>query len=298
MKLTENDVVCSPPPLFHCFGLVMGFLASFYYGSSIVFPADSFDPVRTVKAIVEEKATAILGVPTMYIAELDALEKTGHTITTIRTGLASGSPVAPSLMTRLRERMNVPGMLIAYGMTETSPVTFLTSLDDSDDRMFNTVGRVFPHTGAKVVDSQGRIVPCGVRGELCVSGFALQKGYYKDDAKTKEVMRQDKNGVVWMHTGDEGYLDKDGFGHITGRIKDLIIRGTLDDNCLKQCTHPRVIAFDRQGHRSVLTNAPRQVAKTFPPPRSKAGCCRTPPSERAASSASRTKSTAKSSPVS
>lgn len=256
MRLTENDVVCSPPPLFHCFGLVMGFLASFYYGSAIVFPADSFDPVRTVKAIVEEKATAILGVPTMFIAELEALEKTGHAITTIRTGLASGSPVAPALMKKLRERMRVPGMLIAYGMTETSPVTFLTSLDDTDDKMFNTVGRVFPHTGAKVVDAQGRIVPRGVRGELCVSGFALQKGYYKDDAKTKEVMRPDEKGVIWMHTGDEGYLDEDGYGHITGRIKDLIIRGTLGDTRLKQSTPPHIIAFDCQGYRSVLTNAP------------------------------------------
>lgn len=225
MELTVKDVVCCPPPLFHCFGLVMGFLASFIHGSSIVFPSGNFDPKLTLDAVVDEKATALLGVPTMFLAELEELERSPRDITTVRTGLAAGSAVPPSLMASLREKMNVQGMLIAYGMTETSPVTFITSLDDTEERMFESLGRVLPHTSAKIVDRDGKITPRGVRGEICTSGFALQKGYWKDEEKTLEAMRRDENGVIWMHTGDEGYLDAEGYGYITGRIKDLIIRG-------------------------------------------------------------------------
>ncbi|KAI8309641.1 putative acyl-CoA synthetase [Colletotrichum sp. SAR11_240] len=225
MQLTHEDVVCCPPPLFHCFGLVMGFLAAFCYGSSIIFPSDSFNAQRTIDAIMNEKATALLGVPTMFIAELEALKKSGHRISTVRTGLAAGSPVPPPLMESLRKEMQIVGMLIAYGMTETSPVTFITALGDTDDRMFKSLGRVLPHTGAKIVDTNGNIVPRGTRGEICTSGFALQKGYWKDEERTQEVMRTDEDGVTWMHTGDEGFIDDEGYGHITGRIKDLIIRG-------------------------------------------------------------------------
>ncbi|KAK7419599.1 hypothetical protein QQX98_003190 [Neonectria punicea] len=203
----------------------MGFLASFCHGSSIVFPSDSFNAARVLDAVVSEKATALLGVPTMFIAELDELTEHSHPITTIRTGLAAGSPVPPSLMASLRKRMNIQSMLIAYGMTETSPVTFITALDDSEEKMFGSIGKVLPHTGAKIVDGEGNVVPIGARGEICTSGFALQKGYWNDDAKTREAMRQDENGIVWMHTGDEGFIDAEGYGHITGRVKDLIIRG-------------------------------------------------------------------------
>ncbi|KAH6962481.1 hypothetical protein BKA56DRAFT_498316 [Ilyonectria sp. MPI-CAGE-AT-0026] len=225
MKLTKEDVVCCPPPLFHCFGLVMGLLASFCYGSSIIFPSDTFDAQKTIDSVVAEKATALLGVPTMFIAELEVLEKNPVKITTVRTGLAAGSPVPKILMENLREKMNIQGMLIAYGMTETSPVTFITSLEDPEEKMLNSIGRVLPHTGAKVIDINGNIVPVGGRGEICTSGFALQKGYWNDEAKTQEVMRRDEDGVMWMHTGDEGYIDAEGYGHITGRIKDIIIRG-------------------------------------------------------------------------
>ncbi|CAI0643810.1 unnamed protein product [Colletotrichum noveboracense] len=225
MQLTHEDVVCCPPPLFHCFGLVMGFLAAFCYGSSIIFPSDSFNAQRTIDAIINEKATALLGVPTMFIAELEVLKKAGHRISTVRTGLAAGSPVPPPLMESLRKEMQIGGMLIAYGMTETSPVTFITALGDTDDRMFKSLGKVLPHTGAKIVDTNGNIVPRGTRGEICTSGFALQKRYWKDEERTREVMRIDEDGVTWMHTGDEGFIDDEGYGHITGRIKDLIIRG-------------------------------------------------------------------------
>lgn len=212
----------------------MGFLASFCHGSSIVFPSDSFNAEKTLEAIVREQATALLGVPTMFIAELDALEKTKHRVTTIRTGLAAGSAVPPSLMNRLRKEMGVNGMLIAYGMTETSPVTFLTSLDDGMEKMFTTIGKVLPHSAAKIIDKTGQIVPRGTPGEICTSGFALQRGYWEDDAKTQEVMKADENGVVWMHTGDEGFIDMEGYGHITGRIKDLIIRGKFAQLSMSQ----------------------------------------------------------------
>ncbi|KAF5604202.1 4-coumarate ligase [Fusarium pseudocircinatum] len=225
MRLTQEDVVCCPPPLFHCFGMVMGFLASFTHGSTIVFPSDRFNARQTLDAVEAEKVTALLGVPTMFISELEQMESQPRKITTVRTGLVAGSPVSPSLMDELRAKMNVQGMLIAYGMTETSPVTFITSLDDPDDRMLTSLGRVLLHSAAKIIDTNGNIVFIGERGEICTSGFALQKGYYKDEIKTQEAMRWDENVVLWMHTGDEGYLDEQGYGFITGRIKDLIIRG-------------------------------------------------------------------------
>ncbi|KAF9250418.1 hypothetical protein DTO027I6_4047 [Penicillium roqueforti] len=225
MQLTPEDVICCPPPMFHCFGLVLGFLSSFFYGSSIVFPSDYFDVAKVVDAIIDEDATVLLGVPTMYVAELEVMAKTGQRPRRLRTGLASGSAVSQNLMNQLREIMGVEKMLIAYGMTETSPVSFITSLDDSDEKGTTTVGRVIPHTAAKVIDEKGNTLARGQRGELCTSGFVLQKGYWKNEEKTKEVMRRDENGVLWMHTGDEAMIDSDGYAHITGRIKDLIIRG-------------------------------------------------------------------------
>lgn len=225
MQLTPSDIICCPPPLFHCFGLVLGFLASFTHGSSIVFPSDFFDVHKVVHAIISENATVLLGVPTMYVSELEVFSKIGQRPRHLRTGLASGSAVSQGLMNELREKMGVQKMLIAYGMTETSPVTFITSLEDGDEKGTKTVGRVVPHTSAKVVGKNGEILGRGERGELCTSGFALQKGYWRNEEKTKEVMMADRDGVLWMHTGDEALIDEDGYAHITGRIKDLIIRG-------------------------------------------------------------------------
>jgi acyl-CoA synthetase (AMP-forming)/AMP-acid ligase II len=161
----------------------------------------------------------------MYISELEVMEKTGQRPRRLRTGLASGSTVSQSLMDQLREKMGVEKMLIAYGMTETSPVTFITSLSDPESKATTTVGRVIPHSSAKVIDSNDKLLRRGERGELCTSGFALQKGYWENKEKTKESMKEDENGVLWMHTGDEAILDDDGYAHITGRIKDIIIRG-------------------------------------------------------------------------
>ena len=203
----------------------MGLLASIYYGSTIVFPSDRFHAPSVVDSILREDATILLGVPTMFVAELEVLAKHTQRPRRLRTGLASGSAVPHALMDQLRSQMGVDKMLIAYGMTETSPVTFITSLEDSEEKRMTTIGRPLPHTGAKVVDSNGLTVQRGQRGELCTSGFALQKGYWRNEAKTAEVMKRDEHAVLWMHTGDEVLIDDEGYGHITGRIKDIIIRG-------------------------------------------------------------------------
>ncbi|KAL4756760.1 uncharacterized protein BDW70DRAFT_153926 [Aspergillus foveolatus] len=250
MRLTPFDVVCCGPPLFHCFGLVMGFLASFCYGASIIFPSDHFNASRVVEALIAEDATVLLGVPTMFISELEVLTTTAQKPRRLRTGLASGSPVSQTLMNEIRARMGVDKMLIAYGMTETSPVNFITSLDDPEDKRISTIGRVMPHTVAKVVDKQGRIVPRGQRGELCVGGYALQKGYWKNEEKTREVMKYDANGVLWMHTGDEVMIDEEGYGHITGRIKDLIIRG--GENIFPREIEDRLVAHGSITEASVV----------------------------------------------
>ncbi|CEL10960.1 hypothetical protein ASPCAL14067 [Aspergillus calidoustus] len=225
MQLNPEDVICSPPPLFHCFGLVMGFLASFCHGSTIVLPAEYFDAAKVAAALIRYDATVFLGVPTMYLGVLDTLAKTKQKPRRLRKGIASGSGVSPGLMKRIREKTGADQILIAYGMTETSPVTFITSMDDPSSKRATTVGRVLPHTAAKVIDKEGCILPRGARGELCTSGFALQKGYWRNEAKTKEAMRKDEHGRLWMHTGDEALIDADGYAQITGRIKDLIIRG-------------------------------------------------------------------------
>ncbi|KND87610.1 putative acyl-CoA synthetase YngI [Tolypocladium ophioglossoides CBS 100239] len=225
LRLNPNEVVCCPPPLFHCFGLVMGFLGSFTNGSSIVFPSPRFDPDLVLDAIEAERCTVLYGVPTMFVAELDANAKRRRNLTSLKTGLASGSPVPQALMNRLEQDMGIQTMLIAYGMTETSPVTFATSFGCPPEHRLDSVGTVFPHTAAKIIDLEGNIVPRGVRGEICTSGYALQQGYLDNEEKTKEAMRMDADGVLWMYTGDEGVIDKDGYCRVTGRIKDMIIRG-------------------------------------------------------------------------
>ncbi|KAJ4983157.1 4-coumarate-CoA ligase [Stagonosporopsis vannaccii] len=225
MHLTSNDIVCCPPPLFHCFGLVMGFLAALTNGSSIVFPADQFDASLTHDAIVRERCTALLGVPTMLTALLSVAPTKSPKISTVRVGLAAGSMVPAPLLDRLDKEMGIGRVLIAYGMTETSPVTFMMDLGDTSEKRKKGLGTVMPHTSAKVVDAKGRLLPRGSKGELCTSGYALMKGYLANKAGTNEVMQRDKDGIMWMHTGDECTIDEQGYCEITGRIKDLIIRG-------------------------------------------------------------------------
>jgi acyl-CoA synthetase (AMP-forming)/AMP-acid ligase II len=225
MAQGPDDVVCCPPPLFHCFGLVIGFLASFCCGNAIVFPSDYFDARRCVDAIMRERATILLGVPTMYLSIMEVMAQSGHRPRRLGKAIAAGTSVPQVLRTQLRQQMGVRQTIICYGMTETSPVTIMTSVDDPEDKQTVTVGRELPHTAAKVIDVQGNILPRGERGELCTSGFALQKGYWKNEKKTREVMKMDEDGVRWMHTGDEGIIDNEGYTQITGRIKDVIIRG-------------------------------------------------------------------------
>jgi acyl-CoA synthetase (AMP-forming)/AMP-acid ligase II len=225
MELMADDIVCCPPPLFHCFGLVMGFFSTLIHGGTIVFPSDHFNADLVLDAIVNEQCTTLLGVPTMFVAELEANETKNYTSTTLRKGMAAGSPVPLVLMEKLRKDMGIEGMVIAYGMTETSTITFSTSLQDSPENRAKTVGRVMPHVRSKVINARGETVRRGERGELCISGYALQKGYLNNKLKTSEVMKADEDGTVWMHTGDECIIDSNGYCHVTGRIKDIIIRG-------------------------------------------------------------------------
>ncbi|KAH8799738.1 hypothetical protein F5884DRAFT_868832 [Xylogone sp. PMI_703] len=225
LGLTPEDIVCSPPPLFHCFGIVIGFMAAFTHGVPVVFGSQDFDPAAIVHAVIREKCTVMHGVPTMFSAVLEYLQQTGLRINTLRTGIVGGSKVPPALLTEVRAKLGYQDIAVAYGMTETSPVSFMTESSDTIQQKLETVGRVLPHTSAKVVDNRNRVLPRGERGELCISGYLLQQGYYKNPEKTAEAMIYDENGVVWMHTGDEACIDEHGYCTITGRIKDLIIRG-------------------------------------------------------------------------
>jgi acyl-CoA synthetase (AMP-forming)/AMP-acid ligase II len=227
MLLTPDDTVVCPPPLFHCFGSILGYMATATHGSAIVFPAETFDPLASLKAVQEEKATALYGVPTMFLAELELIhngtvpyEGFQH----LRTGIAAGSSVPAELMRKLHKVLNLTELTICYGMTETSPVSCMTTTDDPLEKRINTVGRLLPHVEAKVVDpfDHSRILPVGERGELAVHGYLVMKEYWGQPKKTAEAMIPDSEGKVWMHTGDEASMDEEGYVSITGRIKDLI----------------------------------------------------------------------------
>ncbi|KAH7399064.1 hypothetical protein DE146DRAFT_695052 [Phaeosphaeria sp. MPI-PUGE-AT-0046c] len=224
MHYTSADVVCCPPPLFHCFGLVMGFLNSLSHGASIVFPSDAFDASLTLDAIAAERCTVLLGVPTMFIAQLEKLSTKPYKIASLRVGLASGAPVPIALQERLSRDMGIDDVLIAYGMTEVSPVSTMMDISDSKERKKGGLGSPMPHNTIKIIDHEGKIVPRGTRGEICSSGYALMRGYLNNPEATNAAIKKDENGVPWMHTGDEGYVDEE-YAHITGRIKDMIIRG-------------------------------------------------------------------------
>lgn len=204
MLLTPNDVVCCPPPLFHCFGCILGYMATATHGSAIVFPTESFNARATLQAIQEEKCTALYGVPTMFLEELSLIESgevSSEGFEHLRTGIAAGSSIPSELMKKLHRVLNLTELTICYGMTETSPVSLMTTTDDPIDRRINTVGRLMPHVEAKVVNPSNKkeIVPIETRGELAVSGYLLMKEYWADPEKTAEVMIADENGKVWMH---------------------------------------------------------------------------------------------------
>lgn len=250
MRLTEDDVLCNVPPLFHCFGLVLGNLAAWSQGACVVYPSEVFNPRAIVDALLAYKCTALHGVPTHFLgvfAEVERRQSEGEALDfgSLRTGIAAGSPVPIEIMRKLIDTLNLRDLTNAYGMTETSPVSFQSTPDDSIPARVETVGKVRPHIRAKIVDESGEVVPLNVPGEILVSGYVLQKGYWGEPEQTARSMKQDADGVLWMHTGDEGTLDADGYLRVVGRIKDIIIRGGENlfpvqiENAL--CAHPDVL---------------------------------------------------------
>ena len=221
MRLTEQDRLCIPVPFYHCFGMVLGNLACMTHAACMVIPNDSFDPLLTLQTVQDEQCTALHGVPTMFIAMLDHPEFATFDLQSLRTGIMAGSPCPVEIMRRVIHEMLQSEITIAYGMTETSPVSFQSSTNDPLERRVSTVGRVHPHLEVKIVDADGRIVPRGEKGELLTRGYSVMRGYWNDPQSSAGAV--DEAG--WMHTGDLATIDAEGYCNIVGRIKDLIIRG-------------------------------------------------------------------------
>jgi fatty-acyl-CoA synthase len=222
INYTEADRICIPVPYYHCFGMVMGNLAATSHGATMVIPAPAFDPVLTLQAVAEEKCTSLYGVPTMFIAELNVPDFDRFDLSSLRTGIMAGSPCPAETMKQVIERMGASDISICYGMTETSPVSAQTSVDDPIERRVSTVGRVHPHLEVQIVDPiSGAVLPRGETGEFCTRGYSVMLGYWDQPDKTAEVI--DADG--WMHTGDLGVMDEQGYLNITGRIKDVVLRG-------------------------------------------------------------------------
>ena len=240
VHLTPDDRVCIPVPLYHCFGMVIGSLGCMTHGAAMVFTDESFDPLTVLRTVDAERCTALYGVPTMFIAVLDHPRFAEHDLTSLRTGIMAGSPCPIEVMRRVVEKMHMPQVTIAYGMTETSPVSFQSSMDDALERRVTTVGRVQPHLEVKVVDTDGRVVPRGHTGELLTRGYSVMIGYWADDARTREAI----DTAGWMHTGDLATIDEDGYCHIAGRVKDMVIRGGEN-------IYPREIEEFLYQHRAV-----------------------------------------------
>ncbi len=221
MVFTHEDRLCIPVPLYHCFGMVMGVLTCVTHGATMVFPSEAFEPEPVLQAIAEEKCTALHGVPTMFIAELDHPNFGQYDLSSLRTGCMAGAPCPTEVMKRVLEQMHMSEVTIGYGMTETSPVSFQTGVSDPIEKRVSTVGRIHPHVQAKIIDEQGRVVPRGQSGEFCTRGYNVMLGYWGDEEKTTEAI----DAAGWMHTGDLGTIDDEGYGNIVGRVKDMIIRG-------------------------------------------------------------------------
>ncbi len=240
LKLTEKDRLCIPVPLYHCFGMVMGNLGCLTHGSTMVYPSDAFDPLATLQAVSEERCTALFGVPTMFIAQLDHPQFDTFDLGSLRTGIMAGSPCPIEVMKRVQSRMNMHEVTIAYGMTETSPVSTQCATDDPVERRVSTVGQVLPHIEIKIIDSEGKAVPRGETGEFCTRGYSVMKGYWNDAEKTNEAV--DEGG--WMHTGDLATMDEQGYVNIVGRLKDMVIRGGEN-------VYPREIEEFLYGHPKI-----------------------------------------------
>ncbi|MFN5154728.1 MAG: AMP-binding protein [Betaproteobacteria bacterium] len=220
MGYGQGDRLCIPVPLYHCFGMVMSSLASTVTGGTMVFPGEGFDPLATLTAVHRERCTHLHGVPTMFIAQLDHPRFAEFDLGSLRGGIMAGSPCPIEVMKRVNQQMNMREVTIAYGMTETSPVSFQSGTDDPLERRVATVGRVMPHLEVKIVDAEGRTVPVGQTGELCTRGYSVMLGYWADDERTAEAVVDG-----WMHTGDLATIDAEGYCNIVGRVKDMLIRG-------------------------------------------------------------------------
>ncbi|MDG1273229.1 MAG: AMP-binding protein, partial [Alphaproteobacteria bacterium] len=221
LKLSSNDKLCVPVPLYHCFGMVLSNVAALTHGTALVYPAEAFDPLTVLESIEAERCTALHGVPTMFIAELGHPRFKEFDLSSLRTGIMAGSPCPIEVMRRVVEEMHCNEMIIAYGMTETSPIITLSETDDPMEKQVTTVGRIFPHVEVKIVDDTGRIVAPGETGELLARGYNVMQGYWDDPELTADSI----DVAGWMHTGDLATMDVEGFCNIVGRVKDMVIRG-------------------------------------------------------------------------
>ncbi|MER9721415.1 MULTISPECIES: AMP-binding protein [unclassified Mesorhizobium] len=221
IKLTVDDRLCIPVPLYHCFGMSMGTMGCVTKAATMVFPGEGFDAGATLKAVAQERCTGLYGVPTMFVAMLDHADFTSFDLSSLRTGIMAGSPCPIEVMKKVVSLMHMEEVTIAYGMTETSPVSFQSSVDDPLEKRVSTVGRIHPHVEVKAIDADGATVAVGAPGELCTRGYSVMKGYWDDAEKTREAI--DSDG--WMHTGDLATIDAEGYCNIVGRVKDMVIRG-------------------------------------------------------------------------
>ena len=221
LRLTAEDRVCIPVPLYHCFGMVLGVLAAMTHGAACVLTGEGFEPLKVLETVASERCTALHGVPTMFIAELEHPRFRDFDLSSLRTGIMAGSPCPTSIMRRVIADMHMPQVTICYGMTETSPVSFQSRPDAPLELRVSTVGRVHPHVQVKIIDTDGRVIPRGAVGELLTRGYSVMRGYWEDAERTREAI--DAGG--WMHTGDLAVIDEEGYCNIVGRVKDMIIRG-------------------------------------------------------------------------
>lgn len=220
MRFTERDRLCIPVPFYHCFGMVLGTLGCVTKGTTMVVPGEGFDPAETLKTVSDERCTALFGVPTMFVAELGLPDFDTFDLSHLRTGIMAGASCPIEVMKQVQSKMNMSEVTIAYGMTETSPVSFQSDVNDPLDKRVSTVGRILPHVECKIVSPDGATLPVGEMGELLTRGYSVMKGYWGDEARTAEAVRDG-----WMHTGDLAVIDAEGYCDITGRVKDMIIRG-------------------------------------------------------------------------
>ena len=222
LKYTQNDRVCIPVPFYHCFGMVLGNLACTTHGASMIIPGEAFDPEVVLQTVEKEKCTSLYGVPTMFIAELDHPNFNQYNYSSLRTGIMAGSPCPVEVMKKVQSKMHMNEVTICYGMTETSPVSTQSHVDDELEKRVSTVGQIHPHQEIKIIDPQtGHVLPRGEQGELCTRGYSVMLGYWNNEEATQQVI--DRAG--WMHTGDLAIMDKEGYLNIVGRIKDVIVRG-------------------------------------------------------------------------